>query len=320
MFGFLKGRLGRPVQEIAGDDFVIAVGAWAMRGRGSVKVLLSDQGFDLELGPATLTKLNGTVWSTSPLDLSAGLNGEALFEGRRFAVRTGPFSIVELPGEPWFGLALELREHRSEPGPCVLSRVKLQLGITKDKRFKASLSEATFVAGLADFSEPNEEGESGLEVVDRRSLPADHGAIAIGPDLYAVLYDAAPAKIRTSFERAEYEERLRQWQSRPVVVIDEERVSAVSPAVRRLSVAAESRSLLLLPWLPAQLAQRCHGEPVLQLFDGVLVWIDSDEEDWQETMEEEVVRCREFELEALGPPLVYRAGRWLNAVTALKSS
>lgn len=318
MFGFWKrGRL----EAIEGADFVVGIGTWGLRAKGAVRVLATDSGYDLRLGPATLEMLNGAAWSKSPFQMSDGIVGDAHFEGRRFAINPGGFSILELPGEPWFGLGLELTEYRVGDGPCVLSTINLGLGITKDKRLGKALREAQWLPGKRAQDPSESEYASLLAVVHQRHLPTEHNAVPIAPELYAVLLDAEEGCIRFEFEHAEYEAQLRRWQSTPIAVIDQER-RAISPALRRLhGVADEFSSLLLLPWLVTALEQRSRGTPVFQLFEDGPLWIDSDDETWQETLEEECERRREEGCGVpQGPPLVFRDGHWLNAVTALKAS
>lgn len=319
MFGFSKrGRL----EEIEGADFVLGIGTWGLRARGTVRLLATDAGYDLRLGPATLEMLNGAAWSNSQFQISDGIAGDARFEGRRFAIAPGEFEILELPGEPWFGLGMALTEYRADDGPCVLSTIKLGLGITKDKRFRKALREAKWLPGRSAH-DPNEpEYASLLGVLHERDLPAEHNAVPIAPELYAVLLDPEEGCIRFKFERAEYEAQLRRWQSTPIAVMDQERPLAISPALRRLHGAAhEFSSLLLLPWLVTALEQSSRGTPVFQLFEDGPLWIDSDDPTWQETLEEERERrSEEGGGVPEGPPLVFRDGHWLNAVTALKAS
>jgi hypothetical protein len=319
MFGFSRRvRL----EDIEAHDFVLGVGAWALRGKGSVHVVASEQGYDVRIGSSMLEKLNGDSWSAMPFDMSAGIAGEAVFEGRRFAVRPDAFTILELPGEPWFGLEVELSEHQTSDEPCVLSHVKLALGITRDDRLKEALREAEWIEGTRarDLSEPG--FVSAPEVVHRRELPAEHSAIAIAPDLYGVLRDPEQGCLRFTFGRNEYDELLRRWHTARIAVVDEEQPFGISPALRRLTGRVDSySSLLLLPWLAPELARRCRGTPIFQLFGSGPTWIDSDDDSWQTTLAEESARrAEEYDDPALGPPLVFREGRWLNASTALHAS
>ncbi|HYQ02755.1 MAG TPA: hypothetical protein VER96_28985 [Polyangiaceae bacterium] len=320
MFGFSKRR---SLEEIAGDDFVLGAGVWALRGKGPLRVVASENGYDLQVGPAPLEMLNGAAWPGGPFEMSAGFAGDAQFARHSCAAQPGPFGILELPGEVWFGLELELAEHQVEPGPCLLRTQTISLGITRDKRLRRALEQANWIRGTRARVSSSSDWVDAPDVVHERELPTKHTAVSIAPELYGVLRDPEDGGLRFQFDRAEYDDLLQSWSTAPITVRDQDSSPSVaSPALRDLSgpVLAHA-SLLLLPWLAPALGQRCLGVPIFQMFETGPIWIDSDEPTWQETLAEEVARRGASPSgQACGPPLVFRDGKWLNAVTALKVS
>jgi hypothetical protein len=314
MFGFFKRPPG--LEELVGDEFLLDFGGQALRGRGSVRVVCTDLGFELRIGPATLHTLDGAPWSAHPFSIEAG--SDVHFEGRKFTATAGAFNVLELPDQVWFGPTLELTEDPNGTGCRVLRDETVQLGLTRERRFRKSLQEVRWVQPELASWQPSE-SLCPPEVAHRSWLPAEHSAVYVAPELYAFLRkeDDSP---RFDFAREDYDESLRRWTSAAVPVWDEEFPPRADTTLRRLEspCATYASSLLLLSWLGAELQSRCRGEPILQLVGRRLCprlcWLDSEGLPWQERLRTEVDRLTAKSWGTpWGPPLRYESGAWVAA-------
>ena len=59
--GFLKNTGN--LEELAGSEFLLAIGERALSGRGPVRIVSTESGFDLRIGPATLNTFDGLLFS-----------------------------------------------------------------------------------------------------------------------------------------------------------------------------------------------------------------------------------------------------------------
>gem|GEM_PF-2195589 len=319
MFGFLKRSAS--LEELVGSEFLLDVGGQALRGRGPVRVVCTDLGFDLRIGPATLHTLDGAPWSAHPCSLEAGL-AEVHFEGRSFVARAGALNVLELPHEVWQGPTLQLIEAPSGAGSRLLSNETVRLGLTRERRFRKALEEVRWVRPQLP-SEQRSESLRPPDVAHQGWLPAEHSAVYVAPELYAILREEDDSP-RFSFTRENYDEALRRWTSAAVPVWDEEFPAKAETTLRQLEspCATFASALLLLPWLGPELQRRCHGEPILQLVGRQLCprlcWLDSAGAPWQERLRTEVERLTAKSWGTpWGPPLRYENGAWVAAGEAL---
>ena len=174
-----------------------------------MQVVAGDGGFDLRLGPATLQSLDGQPWSAKALDMSGGIAGSAEFEGRRFDVEPRGFATLELPGEPWFGVEVELHELASGNGPWLSSTLKLTLGLTRDERLGTALREAEWLPGRrASVASAGQFDDAAQWVVHQIELPKGHRAIPVAPQLYGVFNDPIAGRLRFESKPEPYEAQL----------------------------------------------------------------------------------------------------------------
>lgn len=311
MFEFLKpARL----VDIVGTELIVGVGIHALRARGPVRVVEAGGRFDLRVGPATLETLDGAVWSAYPFALTAGLGGDAQFEGRTFAVEPREFTVLEFPGEVWFGLEVRLTEQRTTSGPCLVSSQTVSLGVTTARRFARPLEKAQWIAGSPWRASTAPEVWP-PEVVHRSLLPEQHTAVHVAPELYGVLRDCEEGDLRFSFPREKYDEALRIWRSVAIAVEDTEMRQSTSPSLRDLTgPQLSASSLLLLPWLGLELTRRARGNPIVQLFNDQLCCIDDEDPDWREALAAEGTRLSSSPDGLVqSTPLTFRDGAWVAA-------
>ncbi len=314
MFGFLK-RTGN-LEELVGSEFLLGFGELALRGRGPVRIVCTDLGFDLRLGPATLQTLDGRPWSVHPFSIEMGLADHLQLEGRSFSVHAGGFNVMELPDAVWFGPGLQLTERPTRVGHRILSTETVSLGITQERRFRRPLQEVKWVRaesarvqGAKPVSPP--------EVVHRSELPREHSAVCIAPELYAVLRDEQEGDARFTYPREAYDDALQRWGSAEVAVWDEEFPASASSVLRCLVGSCSllvTSSLLLLPWLGPELQRRCRGTPIVQLLGTRLCWFDSTDASWHQVLRQEITRLKANNWgEPWAPPLRYKNGSWVAA-------
>ena len=132
MFGSWKRTAN--LEELTSNEFLLDVGGQALRGRGPVRVVCTDLGFDLRIGPASLHTLAGEPWSVHPFSIEAGLMGDLQFEGLSFSAHAGGFNVMELPDAIWFGPGLQLTELPASGGCRVLGTETLCVGITQARQ------------------------------------------------------------------------------------------------------------------------------------------------------------------------------------------
>jgi len=301
------------LEELSGSEFLLAIGERALRGRGPVRIVSTDRGFDLQIGPATLHTFDGLPGSAHPFSLES-LAADLQFEGRTFYARAGAFNVLELPDSVWFGPELDLVERSPPHGRRILSTEKICLGLTREPRFLGQLEQVAWVRGEYP-KQPSSESVWPPEVLPRSELPKKHKAVCVAPDLYGVLRDPEKGKLRFSFPREEYDAALQRWINAPVAVWDEEFPASLSAILRCLvGPSLFVSSLLLLPWLGPELQRRCRGKPIVQLLETHLCWLDSVDASGCEVLRAEIARLTSTPWgKPCGPPLCYENGSWVRA-------
>jgi hypothetical protein len=318
MFGFLK-RAGN-LEELSGGEFLLEFREMALRGRGPVRIVSTDLGFDLRVGPATLHTLDGDRWSAHPFSIEAGLAGEVELEGRSFSADTRTFNVMELPDAVWFGPGLRLTERPTRVGRRVLSTEAIYLGITQERGFRKPLAEVKWVR-TESARKQRTESVSPPVLVHGSELPSEHSAVCFAPDLYVVLRDEHKGEAQFSYTREAYDDAVQRWSNADVAVWDEAFPADASSVVRHLVGSFSllfASSLLLLPWLGPELQRRCRGTPIVQLLGTRLCWFDSTDASSHGVLRKEIARLTADNWgEPFGPPLRYENERWVAAGEAL---